>query len=151
MELFNLLPSVMLSKEFDVLEAVQVLKSKFSSDMEDDGLHFKSELLRWKRHWEKEMADRKEKSAEIEKKRQEEQRKALQCMHDKRKRNPEKSRLTCDGEQAYVVAEPPDSLLDALRVADRDIFPSIRRLLVIGCFSSIGSREAEDQLLESDD
>ena len=150
-ELFNLLPSVMLRKEFDVLEAVQVLISKFSSDMEDDGLHFKSELLRWKRHWEKEMADRKEKSAEIEKKRQEEQRKAQQCMHDKRKRNPGKSRLRCDGEQAYFVAEPPDSLLDALRVADRDIFPSIRRLLVIGCFSSIGSREAEEQLLESDD
>ena len=47
-ELFNLLPSVMLSKEFDVLKAVQILKSKFSLDMEDDGLHFKSELLRWK-------------------------------------------------------------------------------------------------------
>ena len=68
MALFNLLPSVILSKEFDVLKAVQILKSKFSLDMEDDGLHFKRELLRWKRHWEKEMADRKEKSAEIEKK-----------------------------------------------------------------------------------
>ena len=89
-ELFNLLPSVKLSKEFDVLKAVQILKSKFSLDMEDDGLHFKSELLRWKRHWEKEMADRKEKSTEIEeKRRQKEQRKALQCMHDQRKRNPE--------------------------------------------------------------
>ena len=77
--------------------------------MEDDGLHFKSELLRWKRHCEKEMADRKEKSTEIEEKRgQKEERKALQCMHDKRKRNPEKSRLRFDGEQAYVVAEPPD-------------------------------------------
>ena len=53
------------------------------------------------------------------------------------------SRLRCDGEQAYAVAEPPDSLLDALRVADRDIFPSIRRLLVIGCISPIGSCEAE--------
>ena len=29
-ELFNLLPSVILSKEFDVLEAVQILKSTFS-------------------------------------------------------------------------------------------------------------------------
>eukprot|EP00795_Rhopilema_esculentum_P005369 gene5369-547_t len=88
-------------------------------------------------------SDRKEKSTEIEKRRQEEQRKALQCMHDKRKRNPEKSRLRCDGEQAYVIAEPPDSLLDALRVADRDIFPSIRRLLVIDCISPIVSCEAE--------
>ena len=63
-------------------------------------------------------------------------------MHDKRKGNPEKLQLRCDGEQAYVVAEPPDSLLDALCVADRDVFPSIRRLLVIGCISTIGSCEA---------
>eukprot|EP00795_Rhopilema_esculentum_P013865 gene13865-4810_t len=60
-----------------------------------------------------------------------------------RKRNPEKSRLRCDGEQAYVVAEPPDSLPDALCVADRDIFHSVRRVLVIGCISPIGSCEAE--------
>ena len=58
--------------------------------MEDDGLHFKSELVRWKRYWEKEMANRKEKSAEMEeKRRQENQRKALLYMHDKRRRNPE--------------------------------------------------------------
>ena len=112
--------------------------------MEDDGLHFKSELVRWKRYWEKEMANRKEKSAEMEeKRRQENQRKALLYMHDKRRRNPEKSQLRCDGRQAYVIPEPPDSLLDALRVADRDIFPSIRKLLVIGCISPIGSCEAE--------
>ena len=143
-ELFNLLPSLMLSKEFDVDNAVEILKSKFSADMEDDGLHFKSELVRWKRYWEKEMANRKEKSAEMEeKRRQENQRKALLYMHDKRRRNPEKSQLRCNGRQAYVIPEPPDSLLDALRVADRDIFPSIRKLLVIGCISPIGSCEAE--------
>ena len=143
-ELFNLLPSLMFREEFDLDKTVHILKSKFSADIEDDGLHFKSELIRWKRHWEKEMQGKKEKSAEVEeKRRQDEQKKALLYMQDKRRRNPEKSRLRCDGRQAYVVPEPPDSLLDALRAADPDTFPSIRRLLVIGCISPIGSFEAE--------
>ncbi len=47
--LFNLLPSPMLSKEFDLVKAVHLLK-KFSADMEDDRLHFRRELIRWIRH-----------------------------------------------------------------------------------------------------
>lgn len=77
----------MLSKEFYLDKAVHLLKSKFSADMEDDGLHFRSELIRWIRHWGKEMANRKEMLAEIEEKRlQEDQRKALLYMHNKRRK-----------------------------------------------------------------
>ena len=64
-------------------------------------------------------------------------------MKDNRRRNPEKSRLRCDGKQSYVVPEIPDSQLDAIRVADADVFPSIKKLLVIGCIAPIGSSEVE--------
>ena len=90
------------------------------------------------------MEKRKEKSAEIEeKRRKEEQKKMHVYQSDKRRRNPESSKRRCDGKQAFVIPEPPDGLADALRVADNDIFPSIRRLLVIGCTSPEGSCEAE--------
>ena len=48
-----------------------------------------------------------------------------------------------DGKKAYQVVEPPDGLLDSLKLADKDLFPNIRRLLIIGCVSPIGSTEAE--------
>ena len=48
-----------------------------------------------------------------------------------------------DGKKAYQVVEPPDGLLDSLKLADKDFFPNIRRLLIIGCVSPIGSTEAE--------
>ena len=65
-ELFNLLPSRMLREEFDLNTSVSILKSKFSMDMEDGGLHFKHELIRWKRYWEKEMEDREKKTMDVE-------------------------------------------------------------------------------------
>lgn len=37
----------------------------------------------------------------------------------------------------------PESLVEALRHADTDIFPNIRQLLLVGCVSPIGSSEAE--------
>lgn len=86
------------NRELQNAGADSVITSKvFSADMEDDVLHFRSELIRWLWHWEKEVANRKEMLAEIEeKRRQEDQRKTLLYMHDKRRKNPVKLRLRCD-------------------------------------------------------
>ena len=37
----------------------------------------------------------------------------------------------------------PDNLIDTLPLADGDIFPNIRKLILVGCTSPIGSCEAE--------
>ena len=37
----------------------------------------------------------------------------------------------------------PDNLIDTLPLADADIFPNIRELILVGCTSPIGSCEAE--------
>ena len=45
-ETVNLLQSLIPSEKFTLGETVQALKSKFTRGMEDDGLHFKCELIK---------------------------------------------------------------------------------------------------------
>ena len=47
-----------------------------------------------------------------------------------------------DGKEQYQI-NPPDGLLETISLADYDFFPNIKKLLVIGCISPIGSTEAE--------
>ena len=39
--------------------------------------------------------------------------------------------------------DPPDDLLGIISLADYNLFPNIKKLLVIGCISPIGSTEAK--------
>ena len=59
---------------------------------------------------------------------------------DNRKRNVELAKQV-DGKQYQI--DPPDNLLETISLADYDLFPNIKKLLVIGCISPIGSTEAE--------
>ena len=48
-----------------------------------------------------------------------------------------------DRKSAYVVENPPDSFVDALKVANIDFFPNIRKLILIGATFPIKFAEAE--------
>ena len=60
---------------------------------------------------------------------------------DNRKRNVELAKQV-DGKQQYQI-DLPGNLLETISLADYDLFPNIKKLLVIGCISPIGSTEAE--------
>ena len=47
-----------------------------------------------------------------------------------------------DGKQQYQI-DPPDDPLETISLADYDLFPNIKKLLVIGCISPIRSTEAQ--------
>ena len=51
--------------------------------------------------------------------------------------------MKVDGKPAYQPPEPSNSFLNTLPVTDPDSFPDIRTRSTIGCFSPIGSTEAE--------
>ena len=60
---------------------------------------------------------------------------------DNRRRNVEPAKRV-DGKQQYQV-DPPDNLLETISLVDYGLFPSVKKQLVIGCISSIGSPQAE--------
>ena len=146
-EIFGLLPSVMFMSSFSIESTTTVLVEKFQDELIDDGIHLKSELKRWYNMWKQEVQKRQQRykdQMEIERKNKEKQ--ALMEHRnkvDKRTKNPEKKKQRVDGKEAYKIPDPPDGFIDALEMADEDTFPNIRKLLLIGCVSPLGSCEAE--------
>ena len=122
-ELFSLLTSVFLSKQFDIDLTVDKLIKSFGNDLQCTvPTFFRSELKRWVKQWETEMEKCKKRKTEVISK---------------------SKHFRVDGKASYSVKDPPDSFLESLEVADIDCYPNIRQLLVIGCVSPIGSTEAE--------
>ena len=122
-ELFSLLPSVCLSKQFDIDLTVDKLIKSFGDDLQCTvPTIFRSELKRWVKQWETEMENCKKRKTEVISK---------------------SKHFRVDGKASYSVKDPPDSFLESLEVADIDCYPNIRQLLVISCVSTIGSTEAE--------
>ena len=62
---------------------------------------------------------------------------------DKRRKNAQKDHERVDGKEAFTITDPPDGYIETLSFADHDFFPSVRRLLVIGATSPVGSLDAE--------
>ena len=60
---------------------------------------------------------------------------------DNRKRNVEPAKRV-DGKQQYQI-DPPDGLLETTSLADYDLFPNLKKLLVIVCIPPVGSTEAD--------
>ena len=54
-----------------------------------------------------------------------------------------KTRKRVDGKPSFTLEDPPDGIIEALNFADTDFFLNIRKLLILGATSSIGSTEAE--------
>ena len=122
-ELFSLLPSVCLSKQFDFDNTVDDLIKNFGDDLKCNiPTIFRSELGRWIKQWEIEMEKRKIKQVQ---------------------KNSKSKNFRVDGKESYSLNDPPDSFLECLEMADADCYPNIRQLLIIGCISPIGSTEAE--------
>ena len=55
----------------------------------------------------------------------------------------QKQKLRVDGKPVKELSEPSASFINALQMTDPDSFPSIRKLLTIGCVTPIDSTEAE--------
>ena len=47
------------------------------------------------------------------------------------------------GKGAYIVQHPPDGPVEAMKMADADLFPNVRKLLLIEATSPISSLEVE--------
>lgn len=132
-EIFALLPSVMMAPNFNLQKSASILKSAYADELLNDGALLHNEMIRWKRFWEKELQCRASVSKpEIG---------TTEVPTDKRRKLNMGERV--DGKKAYQISEQPDGLLDCLKLADEDCFPNIRKLLIIGCISPIGSTEAE--------
>ena len=141
-EIFGLIPSVMLSPSFNMEATLKSLQEKFSSELRNGGLNLSAEIKRWKKLWLEELEKRKD----IQKHLQAKVAVAKpnnKTKNDGRRKDADQMDKRADGKKAYQVVEPPDGLLDSLKLADKDFFPNIRRLLIIGCVSPIGSTEAE--------
>ena len=122
-ELFSLLPSVCLPKQFDIDLTVDKLIKNFGDDLQCIvPTIFRSELKRWVMRWEIETEKRKI-------------RKAKGISKSKHFRVDEKA--------SYNVKDPPCSFLESLEFADIDCSPNILQLSIIGGVSPTGSTEAE--------
>lgn len=130
-ELFRILPSLMLTETFNIDDTENILRNKFGDDLPDHGAQLKSELKRWKLMWQQDM-EIKKKNHETEKKTQhiKKVRAGKTSSHDK-------------PTTAFNLEDPPDGFLEALVYGDIDIFPNIRVLLILGAVSPLGSCEAE--------
>ena len=120
-EIFRLLPSVMFAKDCSIEESCEILLTKFENEMFDEGLHFRHELKMWYKMWEQEIT---------------------KCNKNWQDTAAAKPAKRVDGKEQYQI-NPPDGLLETISLADYDFFPNIKKLLVIGSISPIGSTEAE--------
>ena len=59
---------------------------------------------------------------------------------DNRKRNVEPAKRV-DGKQQYQI-DPPDGLLETTSLADYDLFPNLKKLLVIVCIPPVGRQSS---------
>ena len=55
-----------------------------------------------------------------------------------------KTRKRVNGKTGFALEDPPDGIIKALNFDDTDFFPNIRKLLILGATSPIGSNEAEE-------
>ena len=131
---FALLPSVMFRDSFDLKDSASILRSAYREDLCSDGVMLENEMIRWKKFWENNLQKSQVSTSKVTAKQSE-------APADKRRKRNIGKRV--DGKSAYQIVEPPDGLLDCLNLADEDCFPNIRKLLMIGCLSPVGSSEAE--------
>ena len=100
-ELFSLLPSVCLSKPFDIDLTVDKLIKNLGDDLQCiNPTILRSEL----RRWETEMETRKKRKVEVISK---------------------SKHFRVDRKASYSVKDPPDSFLESLEFADIDCYPNI--------------------------
>ena len=51
-----------------------------------------------------------------------------------------KTRKRVDGKPVFTLEDPSDGIIEALNFVDIDSFPNIRKLLILGVTSRIGSK-----------
>ena len=88
--------------------------------MTNEGAHILSKLKQWYNFWEKKLNNISEK---------------IQGSSDTSKK--------VDGKPGFTLEDPPDGVSEASNFTDTDFFPNIRKLLILGATSSIGSAEGE--------
>ena len=110
----------MFERDYNLKIAVKIALEKYHYEMTNEGAHFRSELKRWLNFWGKKI---KNVSEEIQ--------------------GVSKTRKRVDGKPGFTLEDPPDGVNEASNFADTDFFPNIRKLLILGATSSIGSTEAE--------
>ena len=93
---------------------------EYHNEMANEGVHFRSELKQWYNFWEKKLNNI---SEEIQ--------------------GASKTRKKVDGKPGFTLEDPPDGISEASNFADTDFFPNIRKLLILGATSPIGSTVAE--------
>ena len=104
-ELFSLLPSVCLSKPFDIDLTVDKLIKNLGDDLQCiNPKILRSELKRW----ETEMETRKKRKVEVISK---------------------SKHFRVDRKASYSVKDPPDSFLESLEFADIDCYPNTQDLI----------------------
>ena len=89
--------------------------------MTNEGAHCRSEFKRWYSFWERKLNNVNE---EIQ--------------------GASKTRERVDGKPGFTLEDPLENIIEDLNFADiRYFLPNIRKLLILGAISSIGSTEAE--------
>ena len=99
---------------------MMILLEKCHNEMTNEGAHFRLELKRWYNFWERKLNNV---SEEIQ--------------------GASKTRKRVDSKPGFTLEDPPDGIIVALNFADTDFFPNIRKLLILGATSPIGSTKAE--------
>ena len=108
----------MFERDCNLKITVKILLEKYS-EMTHEGAHLRSELKRWYNFWEGKLNNV---SMEIQ--------------------GASKTRKRVNGKSGFILEDPPDSIIEALNSADTNFFPNIRKLLILGATSPIGSTEA---------
>ena len=88
--------------------------------MTNEGAHIISKLKQWYNFWEKK----------------------LNIISEKIQGSSNTSKQV-EGKPGFTLEDPPDGISEASDFADTDFFPNIRKLLILGASSPIGSTEAE--------
>ena len=108
----------MFERDCNLKITVKILLEKYS-EMTHEGAHLRSELKRWYDFWKGKLNNV---SMEIQ--------------------GASKTRKRVNGKSGFILEDPPDSIIEALNSADTNFFPNIRKLLILGATSPIGSTEA---------
>ena len=130
----------MFAKDYSTEESYEILLTKFKNKMFGEVLHFRNELKRWYKMQELEITKRDKNWQDTAAARAKKEVVSV-IKKDNRKRNVEPAKRV-DGKQQYQI-DPPDGLLETTRLADYDLFPNLKKLLVIVCIPQVQSTEAD--------
>ena len=64
-------------------------------------------------------------------------------LEDQKIQGASKTRKRGDDRAGFILEDPQDGIIEALNFADTDVFPNIRKLLILGATSPIESSKAE--------